>query len=132
MYPIGWLQMAKAQLKSNITINVLCMTHYICLFKTNKCRKNVAFVLELFYFLYFHGIAQQTSRYLLFLSLLPHKNCREDTKTFLPTFTHVRIFYLHLRLQDIQTCSLHSVVRFYLAVNIILITSSISNSEQSD
>ena len=73
----------------------------------------VAFVPELFYFLYFHGIAQQMSRYLLFLSLLPHKNCSEDAKTFLPSSATSGIFR-----------------HIYLAVNIILITNSISNSEQ--
>ena len=50
---------------------------------------------------------------------------------------HMRIFnihliYLYLGLRNIQTRSVHSVVRCYLVVNATLIMNLISNSEQTD
>ena len=44
----------------------------------------------------------------------------------------IYLIYLYLGLRNIQTRSLHSVVRCYLAVNATLIVNLISNSEQTD
>ena len=62
------------------------------------------------------------------------KTCHQFVK--LPTLVHMKIFihliYLYLGLWDIQTRSVRSVVRFYLAKNSTLIVNSISNLEQTD
>ena len=44
----------------------------------------------------------------------------------------IQLIYLYLRLRNIETRSLHSVVRCYLAVNATLIVNLMSNSEQTD
>ena len=112
--------------------NVLCMTPYICItFKTTSRRKKVAFVM--------HGTVPFP---------LIQRCCSADVKIFVVSFTfatqkstkktpkhvanssschlaHMSIFiyliYLYLELWDIQTRCLHSVVHFYLTVNVTLI-----------
>ena len=59
---------------------------------------------------------------------------RQVVNTPTRTWEIIHLIYLHvyLGLRNIQTCSVHSVVRCYLAVNATLIVNLISNSEHTD
>ena len=135
-----------AQLRSNMTINVSCVTPFICVtFKTTSqrnIRKKVAFIIEPFrslpvirrycsadfkiLVLSFTFAAQKSTK------KTPKKEANSSSCQHSDTHMGIiHLIYLYLGLRNIQTRSLHSVVRCYLAVNATLIVNMKSNSEET-
>ena len=127
-----------------MTINVSCVTPFICVtFKKSQhnIRKKVAFIIEPFCssnLTVLLSRCQDISSFfhLCYTEIDEAYAKKEANSSSCQHFdTHMGIIYLiylYLGLRNIQTRSLHSVVRCYLAVNATLIVNLISKSEQTD
>ena len=127
------------QLKSNIMIyNVPCVMPYICIaFKTNNATPKSCFCYRTVLFPVIQRYCSADVKIVVVSFTFARKKLTRTTPKYFANLSSCQhsnklAYLLYLETGDIQTCSLHSVVGFYLAVNVTLITNSKSNSEQTN